>query len=62
MTTPEPAGPDRGRDDPVRAVIRLFLGQILAVVAIATAITVTVTLVAPDDSTLRTSSPGTSSD
>jgi hypothetical protein len=62
MSTPEPAGPDRGQDDPVRAVVRLFLGQLLAVVAIAAAITVVVTLVAPDDSTLRTSAPATSPD
>lgn len=55
--------PRRNQDEqePVRAVARLFALQLLAVVAIATVITVVATLVAGDDQgTLTTTLPGDS--
>jgi hypothetical protein len=60
MTTPGPTGRDRAEPGPVQAVVRLFLGQLLAVIAIAAAITVVVTLLDPDDSDVRAGPAGSS--
>jgi hypothetical protein len=60
MTTPGPTGRDRAEPGPVQAVVRLFLGQLLAVIAIAAAITVVVTLLDPDDSDVRAGPQGSS--
>lgn len=51
----------QNEQEPVRAVVRLFALQLLAVVAIATVITVVATLLAGDDrGTLTTTLPGSS--
>jgi hypothetical protein len=44
MTSPTPSGPAAPEPDPVRALTRLFLTQLLAVVAVATVIAVVFTL------------------
>jgi hypothetical protein len=58
VTTPD-APRDPAEQGPIASVVRLFLGQLAAVIAIAAAITVVVTLLDPDDdSGLRTAGSG----
>jgi hypothetical protein len=61
MTTPDPVRGGDAEPGPIASVVRLFLGQLAAVVVIAAAITVIVTLVdSDDDRTVRTGAPAAS--
>jgi hypothetical protein len=61
MTPPDRVRRDGDEPGPIGSVVRLFLGQLAAVIVIATAITVVVTMLDPDDADLRTATPGSRS-